>query len=185
MSLRAPVTEMSKRLRSARSSGFTLVEVLVALVVLSVGLLGMGKLVLVSAHSNDSAYLRSQATALGYAILDDMRANLTAATAGTYVTASGVMPAVPGTSCVGIGTVCTPTQQALWDVYSWKLHLNAANTLGGGLPAGTGSVAISATTPVTATVTVTWDDAAAQCAFQSCTVGQQQLMTITLETSLQ
>src|SRR5665213_3670790 len=48
-----------------RDRGFTLVEVLVSLVVFSLGLLGMAKLVLVTAHSNDSAYLRSQATALG------------------------------------------------------------------------------------------------------------------------
>ena len=35
--------------------GFTLVEVLVSLVVLSMGLLGIAKLVLLSSHSNDSA----------------------------------------------------------------------------------------------------------------------------------
>ena len=60
--------------RSAR--GFTMVEVLVSLVVLSIGLLGIGKLVLFSARANDSAYLRSQATGLAYEILDNMRGNL-------------------------------------------------------------------------------------------------------------
>ena len=44
-------------------------------------------------------------------------------------------------------------------------HLNAANNLGGGLPSGTGSVVTSGTVPVTATITVQWDDSAAQCAF--------------------
>ena len=58
-----------------RLRGFTIVEVLVSLVILSIGLLGIGKLVLYSAHANDSAYMRSQATELAYAILDDMRSN--------------------------------------------------------------------------------------------------------------
>jgi type IV pilus assembly protein PilV len=175
----------TKRASSARHHrGFTLVEVLVSLVVFSLGLLGMAKLVLVTAHSNDSAYLRSQATALGYQILDNMRANMTAATANGYDTPLGATPAAP-TSCVGIGTTCSPTQQASWDVYSWTQHLNSANNLGGGLPSGTGSVVTSATVPVTATITVQWDDSAAQCAFGPCTIGTPSPMSITLETSLQ
>lgn len=164
--------------------GFTLVEVLVSLVVLSIGLLGMAKLVLVSAHSNDSAYLRSQATALGYEILENMRANLPAATTSGYDTALGATPPAP-TSCVGTGTVCTSGQQAAWDVYSWLQHLDAANRLGGGLPSGTGRVVTSATVPVTASITVQWDDSAAQCAFSTCNVGMASPMSITLETSLQ
>jgi type IV pilus assembly protein PilV len=176
---------LTKRASSGRGCrGFTLVEVLVSLVVFSLGLLGMAKLVLVTAHSNDSAYLRSQATALAYQILDNMRSNLSAATTNAYNTPLGATPAAP-TSCVGIGTACNPTQQASWDVYSWTQHLNAANNLGGGLPSGTGSVVTSAGVPVTATITVQWDDSAAQCAFGPCTIGTPSPMSITLETSLQ
>jgi type IV pilus assembly protein PilV len=174
-----------KRASSGRNHrGFTLIEVLVSLVIFSIGLLGMAKLVLVSAHANDSAYLRSQATALGYQILDNMRSNMGAATANGYDTALGATPAAP-TSCVGTGTVCTPTQQAAWDVYSWKQHLDAVNSLGGGLPSGKGSVVTSASVPVTAIITVQWDDSAAQCAFATCTVGTASPMSITLQTALQ
>jgi type IV pilus assembly protein PilV len=156
--------------------GFTLVEVLVSLVVLSVGLLGMAKLVLVSSHSNDSAYMRSQATVLGYQLLDSMRANLTAASAGTYGTALGVMPAAPP-SCNG--TNCTSDQLAQWDVYSWKQNLSTA------LPMGTGSVTTSAGNPLTATVTVQWDDSAAQSAFGAAAKGALANTSIALETVLQ
>src|ERR1700733_9812744 len=69
--MRTPVTSMlappnHRRLDGrrpavfGRTSGFTIVEVLVSLVILSIGLLGIAKLVLYSAHSNDSAYLRSR-----------------------------------------------------------------------------------------------------------------------------
>src|SRR6185312_16058847 len=55
--------------------GFTLVETMEALVVLSVGLLGVAKLVTGAVHANDSGYMRGQATQLAYEILDEMRAN--------------------------------------------------------------------------------------------------------------
>jgi type IV pilus assembly protein PilV len=168
-----------------RSRGFTLIEVLVSLVVLSIGLLGMAKLVLVSSHANDSAYLRSQATALAYEILDKMRANPAGAIAGNYNTAINALPAAP-TSCLGIAANCSTTQTALWDVYSWKQHLTTA-VLYGALPSGTASVVTAAAAggTVTATITVQWDDAAAQSAFGVAAVGVAAPMSITLETVIQ
>jgi type IV pilus assembly protein PilV len=58
-----------------RSPGFSLVEVLVALVVLSVGLAGLAALILTGIKSNDGALLRTQATTFAYDIVDRMRAN--------------------------------------------------------------------------------------------------------------
>src|SRR6202044_3725701 len=91
--------------RGAGIEGFTLVEVMVSLVILSMGLLGIAKLVLFSAHSNDSAYLRSQATDLAYEILDNMRANPTAAAAGNYNTPLSAAATAPPVICVS--TVCS------------------------------------------------------------------------------
>lgn len=56
--------------------GFTLIEVMVALVILAVGLLGMASLMTRSQQSNESAYSRSQATLMAYDIIERMRANL-------------------------------------------------------------------------------------------------------------
>src|ERR1700679_2772247 len=109
--------------------GFTLVEVLVALVVLSIGLLGMAKLVMLSSHSNDSAYLRSQATALAYQILDDMRANRNTALQQGYdsTLAAGATQTNPGFSCAGAGNACSaPANLALYDVYAWQTRLQTA-----------------------------------------------------------
>lgn len=72
-----------------RARGFTLVEALVALVVLSIGLLGVAALQLTSLRSNHGSAMRSQATFLAYDIIDRMRANRTAALADEYNTAIG------------------------------------------------------------------------------------------------
>lgn len=163
-----------------RQRGFTLVEVLVSLVVLSIGLLGMARLILLSSHSNDSAYMRSQATALAYEMLDNMRANAAAAEAHSYDTPLSSIPATP-TSCVPpSGTACSQTQLALYDVYSWKQHL-----AGGALPSGTGSVVTSTSTPVSATIVVQWDDSAASAAFQRATGNTTTAAAVPMQITLQ
>ena len=139
--------------------GFTLLEVLIALLVLSIGLLGIGKLMMLSARANDSAYMRSQATALAYTILDAMRANRGEALAGSYDIAVGPGPAP--VACTSAAP-CSSTAQAQNDLNLWKNALTAA------LPAGNGSVTTapvlnaSGITQVTAFVTVQWNDTVAQ-----------------------
>jgi type IV pilus assembly protein PilV len=150
-----------------RNRGFTLVEVMVAILVLSIGLLGIGKLVLFSARSNDSAYLRSQATALGYTILDAMRANRATALTGGYDIAAASAATDPGVTCNNAAPCATATVLAQFDIYQWKNRLSTA--LG---PTGDGSIVtasvtdpVSGTTSVTATVTVQWNDTVAKQTF--------------------
>ena len=61
-----------------RESGFSLIEVLVALLVLSIGLLGLAALQAQGLRFNHDAYVRTQATNLAYDIVDRMRVNNTA-----------------------------------------------------------------------------------------------------------
>jgi type IV pilus assembly protein PilV len=168
---------------AARAAGFTIVEVLVSLVILSIGLLGIAKLVLYSAHSNDSAYLRSQATQLAYEILDNMRANPTAVAAGNYNTPLTAAATNPGFSC--LNTNCPiASNLALYDIYVWKSRLAAGPPTNGALPSGQGSVTVTGTTPLMATIVVQWDDAAAQSIFGGVAVGTTAPMSVTLETVL-
>ncbi len=157
--------------------GFTLIEVLVSLVVLSIGLLGMGKMVMVSSHSNDSAYLRTQATVLAYEIIDSMRANRNTAITQGYDNALGPVPA--NTNVCALGNTCPSTILATYDVSTWKQRLAAA------LPSGTGSIV---TTPVagtaTATIQVQWDDAVAQSALKVSGATVAAPMSIILTTQL-
>ena len=62
-------------LHNVQNRGFTLIEVMVAVVVLAIGLLGMATLMMQSLQSSESAYSRSQASLLAYDIIDRMRAN--------------------------------------------------------------------------------------------------------------
>jgi type IV pilus assembly protein PilV len=169
-------------IRARRGRGFTLVEVLVALVVLSIGLLGTAKLMLFSSRANDSAYLRTQATGLAYQILDNIRANRQQAINGAYNTALATAPSNPGIACIGT-VVCSPPNLALYDVYLWKLRLNATSGLVpvGALPTGQGSVAVAtSSSQTTAVITVSWDDTVAQSSFGPGTATQ----SIILETVL-
>ena len=161
----------------ANARGFTLIEVLVTLLVLSIGLLGIAKLLLVSSRANDSAYLRTQATSLAYSILDSMRANRAAAVAGNY----NVAATNPGTQC-GVSSPCSAQTTAMYDLWNWQQAL----TTGLG-PSGTGTITtVNATDPVTggtdvtATITVQWNDTVAQQSFGVSTGN----VSVTLETVL-
>jgi len=67
-----------------RQNGFTLIEVLVALVITAVGVAGFMALQTVSLKSNRTALQRSYATMHAYDIVDRMRVNSFAAVTGAY-----------------------------------------------------------------------------------------------------
>jgi type IV pilus assembly protein PilV len=67
-----------------KAQGFSLIEVLVAVLVLAIGLLGVAALQINATRANQSAELRSQASMLAYFMLDAMRANREAALNGSY-----------------------------------------------------------------------------------------------------
>src|SRR5690606_22543791 len=67
--------QLSSTLSERTSRGMTLVEILVTVVLISVGLLGIAALQLTTLRSNQEALIRSQASELANNILDRMRAN--------------------------------------------------------------------------------------------------------------
>ena len=58
-----------------RARGVTLIEVLIAVLVLSVGLLGLGALQGVALQSGQLSYQRTQATNMAYRVADEFRAH--------------------------------------------------------------------------------------------------------------
>lgn len=84
---------MHMKIKPPRASrGFSLIEVLVTILITSVGLLGFAGLLGKSVVSNREAYFRSQATFLSYDILERMRVNRPAAVVGAYTVAIGTTP---------------------------------------------------------------------------------------------
>lgn len=132
--------------------GFTLLEVMVALVIFSIGLLGLAGLQSQSLRYNHSAYLKTQASYLAYDILDRMRANREAAIAGRYNADNTTTGA--DKDCDTKGATCSTNDMALHDIYEWKQLLSSNNVL----PGGTGSIAQDGTDNDKFTVTIAWED---------------------------
>ena len=129
-------------------SGFTMVEVLVAIVVLSIGLLGLAGLQATGLKNNNSSYQRSQANILANEMFDRIRANRAGMIAGAYDNPYGSgAPTDPGCSTTG----CTAETMAQFDVYAWETQLAAT------LPSGTGNITGSGPNSIY-TITVMWDD---------------------------
>jgi len=131
-----------------RQQGFTLLEVLIALLVLSIGLLGLAALQTTGLRSNEMASMRTTSTMLAYDITDRMRANPQGITDGDYVIDSGPITGTPA-DCTS--SDCSTAQLALYDLNQWK---NAVSTLPGGL----GDITQTAGPPLTHTITVRWDE---------------------------
>lgn len=134
-----------------------MVEMLVALVVLSIGMLGIAGLFAVSLRSSGSAIQRMQAVNLASDMADRIRANRRGG--GSYeatTTATGT-----DNSCVGASaSICSPAQMAANDVYVWKRAVAAAFK-GGTATGSIGYVAGSLPTrPSTYTITVSWREQA-------------------------
>ena len=133
-----------KLLRKQR--GFSLIEVLVSLVIMSVGMLGVAGMQVISLQQNRSSMLRGEALQLGNDIMDRMRANPVQDYAGEDFDDD------PPTSANCVSNVCTAAQMKDFDIAQWKCSINSTKsdgstypictTLGifGSLPTGQGAI---------------------------------------------
>lgn len=133
---------LSRRVPRNRCRGLTLVEILVALIVLSIGLLGLATMQTSSVKFTTSAYQRTQATALAYDLVDRMRSNRLAALNGDYL----VPFENPVPACGALDTTGTLVEQ---DLAAWR------NAMACRLPQSTGSVT---RLNDEFTITIIWDD---------------------------
>jgi len=128
-------------LRHARycSRGFTLLEVMVALVVMSVGLLSLAGMQVIGLRTNHSAYMRTQATIQSYDIIDRMRANIIGVRDGYYdkPTVAG-SDGIEHTACEST-TGCSTQHMAEHDLFKWNQAIADV------LPDGQGVVCVDST----------------------------------------
>lgn len=113
--------------------GTGLIEVMVTVVVLSIGLLGIAALQVQSKRSNFEAIQRTTATMLAHAIIERMRANASAL--GTYLTEGDEVggesiTSEPSPDCSS-GYACTPSQLAQHDVWEWEQAIDGVSEMAG------------------------------------------------------
>lgn len=107
------------------SAGATLIEVMIALVIMSIGLLGLASLQLTGISSNSNSEKRTQASIVANDLIERMRANPAGVTAGDYaaVNYTTIDCTTPPASCqtLSAGAVgCTSAQMANYDAFtSW------------------------------------------------------------------
>jgi type IV pilus assembly protein PilV len=120
-----------------RQCGVSMIEVLVALVVMALGALGLAGLQLQAAKYNKEAAVRSTATQLAVELSDRMRVNMAGVKAKSYDRDLGYAAALatPGSDpgC-GSSSDCTAAKLAQLDIYNWLQAIAAA------LPQGTGAI---------------------------------------------
>ena len=125
-------TAVADRGVAGTAAGFTLVEVLVALAVLAIGLLGAAALAVDTVQMQNRAALRAQAQRLSADLAERLRSNRAGLLA--YVSA----PAVSG--CIATttpGVVCTPEELAREELAVWRDEVRRI------LPRGRGALTLS------------------------------------------
>ncbi len=127
--------------------GFSLLEVLISLAVLSIGLLGLAALQTVGLRINHDSYQRTQATMMAYDIADRMRANSKGLVDGKYNAVLATTTS-PGPDCVA-ATSCDTNELADYDIRTWH------DTIALKLSEGTGTISTDAATG-RRTITINW-----------------------------
>ena len=146
--------------------GFSLIELLVALIIFSVGLLAVAGLQTVSKQSNYESLQRTAAAQIAYGLLEEMRTNGNGM--ATYLAAGalggGSVTAEPVPTCT-FGAECNATQKAAHDLWFWERVLDGDFETNAGV--GTGGLVLPSLCitgpggPGMYVVTVAWRGAAA------------------------
>lgn len=163
---------LSHQLKSARARGFTLLEVMVALMITSIGLLGIAKIHALAYSSTATAGIRSLVALQAAGLAASMHADRTywsAIPTPTTITITGTVindptlaatAATPGYCVSGIGPApCTVDVMAAYDLHTYAVALNTALANSNPIttincPAPVGII------PINCTIQVTWNEKA-------------------------
>jgi type IV pilus assembly protein PilV len=130
---------------SAGQRGFSLVEVLIALIIMSVGMLGIAGLYVQSMQAGRTSLFRHHAVTLASDVADRIRANPRAGIAYTGFGANN--------NCVGGGVDCNDTAMAANDIFLWDQQATDS------LPNGDITILFDdSVVPPLYTITVAWDE---------------------------
>jgi len=155
-------------------SGFSLVEVLVAVFVLAIGLLGVAGLQISGMKNNHTAYVRTQASSLAANLSDRMRVNTDAVIDGKYLgtmalnsTGTTRNCALGYTTAAGGIVACNASDLASDDLYRWfelakstipQVSLSITCTIGAGAPITADAAGDTCPRPAKHTISVSWSE---------------------------
>lgn len=129
-----------------RARGISLIEVLVSLVILSLGVLAVVALQMIAKRNNADAGARTIAAQLAYDMIERMRSNSTSASLANYQTGAafagrGNLGAEPNPTCTE-ASPCTETQLVAHDLWVWEQALDGRteNINSGGVTTSTGGL---------------------------------------------
>lgn len=144
------MTPGHERLQSRqRQRGFTMLEILITLFLLTMWLLASAGVQSSSLQFNKAAQFRTQAVYLATDLAERMQANRTAAVAGTYVFTGDAGT----TSANCTGATCSPAELAAFDLAEWSGRVSAV------LPNASVTVSTAAVAnPITYTILISWSD---------------------------
>ncbi len=147
----------SAQFSAKRQKGFTLIEALVAFLILSVGMLGVGSLQLISVKAGHTASFRNVAVIKVDEMFERIRNNPTSVLAYDSATTSATDNSCNDYS--GVNT-CTSAEMVGYDVYEWEQELTASLSANAGV-----TTLITVVPPVAGglplavvTVTVNWQE---------------------------
>jgi type IV pilus assembly protein PilV len=142
-------------IQKKHQNGFTLLEVLIALLVLSIGLLGLAALQTIGLRSNMMASFRTQATQVAYDIADRVRANPMGEEFYVLPTIDDDPGTPPSQACDDPArtSACSPEEMANFDMTQWRAAVEL-------LPGGRSEIVrnVDADGVVTHSITVYWDE---------------------------
>lgn len=128
---------------AGRDAGFTLVEILVSIIIFSIGLIGVARLQVVAKQNNSDSVQRVAAASIAQDILSRMRSNHSVLNSyvsnnGNTVIGRGTIANEPAPTCNSSGNACTEDQLALHDLWDIEQAIDGAaeqdangNSLGG------------------------------------------------------
>lgn len=117
-----------------KQTGFTLIEVLIAVVIFGVGLLTVASLQVVARKANFEAVQRTAATHLAQGMLERMRANRRELGLFIYMEAGdlgGGSRAEPANKCQSRADPCSSINMALADLWEWEQLLDGSYEMAG------------------------------------------------------
>ncbi len=151
-----------------KQRGFSLIEVLVTIVILSTGMLGIAALYVESLKSGHTALARTKAINLAADMADRIRVNRAGETSYSIGEVNAApAPLIQCGARLAIAAVdCDEVQMAGYDIWQWKTALgntSDADSKKAGLANARGSITRNtATNPTTVTIEIKWSEKAAE-----------------------